>query len=132
MTAHHFLEESSEHGDCYLIARKPNGDAYGLLYVPDFSKYGPGTIVGVRLVGHADAEWHGPYTKSEGETFREFELFDDLHRSDIKKVMMKTMGSGDIASFQVSYTMPDEYYPMDDKARSLSIPLGKMLVRVKK
>jgi hypothetical protein len=132
MTAHHFLADSAEQGDCYLIARKPNGDAYGLLYVPDFSKYGPDTMVGVRLIGHMDAEWHGPYTKAEAETFREFELFDELRRSDIKKVMMKTLGSGDIASLQVSYTRPCEDYPMDDKARSLIIPLGKMLVRVKK
>ena len=119
------VPKGNEHGDCYLIARKPNGDIYGMAYVPDYSRYGPDLLVGVRLRGHKEVVWHGPYTEAEAETFRAFELFSDLDKLDVKKANMMTIGHGDVNQIQVTYSMPGEYYQTSD-VESIAIPLGEM------
>jgi hypothetical protein len=127
------VPKGNERGDCYLIARKPNGDAYGMVYVPDYSRYGPAILVGVRLRGHTNVTWHGPYTEAEAETFREFELFPDLDKLDVKKTTMETLGHGDVNAIQVTYSLPGEYYQTDD-IPGMAIPLGQMfkMARVRK
>ena len=127
------VPKGNEHGDCYLIARKSNGDAYGMVYVPDYRRYGPDIMVGVRLRGHTDVKWHGPYTKAEAETFREFQLFSDLDKLDAKKTTMETLGHRDVTAIQVTYSLPGEYYETCD-VQPITIPLGEMfkMARVKK
>jgi len=127
------VPKGNEHGDCYLIARKSNGDIYGMVYVPNYSLYGPNIMVGVRLRGHKDVVWHGPYTEAEAETFREFELFPDLDKLDVKRTNMLTVGHGNVNSIQVTYSMPGEYYETCD-VQPITIPLGEMfkMARVKK
>ena len=122
------VPKGNEHGDCYLTARKSNDDAYGMVYVPDYSRYGPDVMVGVRLRGHTDVIWHGPYTKSEAETFREFELFSDLIKLDVKKTNMATIGYGDVNHIQVTYSLPGEDY---QTVEPISVPLGKMFGMMK-
>ena len=127
------LPKGNEHGDCYLIARKSNGDTYGMVYVPNYRRYGPDIMVGVRLRGHTDVRWHGPYTKAEAETFREFQLFADLDKLDVKRTTMETLGHRDVNAIQVTYSLPGEYYDTCD-VQPITIPLGEMfkMARVKK
>jgi hypothetical protein len=108
---------------CSYVA-KERDDAIGIIWI---TPRGPGNIMSVDLMGHPKVEWIGPYTEAEFETFKEFDLFPVLVEHRTATSVIKTMGSGDVHAYQMTYRLPHEGWPGGEpEPWKVVIPLEEM------
>lgn len=116
-----FIQDTGYH----YLARDTNGDAVGILYVPDYPEE---IIVGIRVVGCQGASFE-LLTEAQVGTYREMELLPDLRYMDRNEISVKTVSGEDVVSYQLNFSIPGEDYdPNCDEAKTVHIPPGALKI----